>query len=209
MTCVIQAGTGYHAMIEFRTDISGPMTRFKQLYDLALSTNQSNIEAICISTSSSKGIPSSRMVNIKYVEDDNFIFFTNYDSQKSVELNNNQYISCVFYWPSINSQIRINGIAKKINATESDIHFNNRDRKKNALAISSNQSKKIISYKKVLEQYHEVLDSDDCLKRPDYWGGYKISPYYFEFWKGNNFRINKREAFELSNNEWNKFILEP
>lgn len=208
MTCVIQAGTGYHPMIEFRTDISGPMTRFKQLYDLAISTNQSNIEAICISTSSGEGIPSSRMVNIKYIEDDNFIFFTNYDSQKSVELNNNKYISCVFYWPSINSQIRINGIAKKINATESDIHFNSRDRKKNALAISSNQSKKIISYKKVLEQYHEVLDSDDCLKRPDYWGGYKISPYYYEFWTGNNFRINKREAFELSNNEWNKFILE-
>jgi pyridoxamine 5'-phosphate oxidase len=208
MICVIQAGTGYQAMIEFRTDISGPMKKFKQLYDLALSTDQLNIEAICISTSSEEGIPSSRMVNIKYIEDDNFIFFTNYNSQKSVDLKYNKNISCVFYWPSINKQIRINGIAKKINASESDIHFNNRDRKKNALAISSNQSKKIISYEKVLEKYHEVFNSDDCFKRPDYWGGFKIIPYYYEFWLGNDSRINKREVFELSDNKWNNFFLE-
>lgn len=208
MICVPLVGSGFVQMINFISPFNEPLEKFIEIYNDALKKGQSNIEAICISTSSKNGIPSSRMVNIKYVEDNNFVFFTNYNSKKSNDLKNNNNISCVFYWPSIDNQIRINGIAEKIDSKESDIHFNNRDRKKNALAISSNQSKKIISYEKVLEQYQEVLNSEDCLKRPEYWGGFKIIPQYYEFWLGNDSRINKREVFELNDNKWNKYILE-
>jgi pyridoxamine 5'-phosphate oxidase len=208
MICVPLVGSGFVQMINFMSPFNEPLKKFIEIYNDALKKGQLNIEAICISTSSENGIPSSRMVNIKYVEDNNFVFFTNYNSKKSNDLKNNNNISCVFYWPSIDNQIRINGIAEKIDSKESDIHFNNRDRKKNALAISSNQSKKIISYEKVLEQYQEVLNSNDCLKRPEYWGGFKIIPQYYEFWLGNDSRINKREVFELIDNKWNKYILE-
>ena len=99
--------------------------------------------------------------------------------------------------------------SKKISKQYSKSYFKNRSPEKNALSISSDQSKKIKSYNQVVNNYKEVLVSQDLEKCPDYWGGFSFVPYYFEFWEGNKNRINKREVFEKKANIWSNYILQP
>ena len=101
------------------------------------------------------------------------------------------------------------GNIKKTSKAFSDKYFENRNAKKNALSISSNQSKKIESYEMVKKKYQETIDKEDLFKRPAYWGGYEFSPYYFEFWEGHPSRLNKREIFLIKNNNVSKHFLEP
>ena len=84
-----------------------------------------------------------------------------------------------------------------------------RDKKKNALAISSSQSNKIESYEQVELNYQKTLDNDKLTDCPDYWGGFSFIPYYFEFWQGHQSRLNKRKIYELQDNKWENFFLEP
>ena len=94
-----------------------------------------------------------------------------------------------------NIQIRLKGKVYKLETEASDKHFNSRSIQKNALALSSEQSKEISSYDDVIKKYKKVLNKIknlDHIVRPDYWGGYFFIPYYFEFWEGSDFRLNKR-----------------
>ena len=94
----------------------------------------------------------------------------------------------------------------------SDHHFKNRERNKNILAISSSQSEKIDTYDEVIEKFEKIkknLDSSKNISRPDYWGGYSIAPYYFEFWKGMPNRLNIRKEYVLNNDCWHMTYLEP
>ncbi len=88
-------------------------------------------------------------------------------------------------------------------------YFFDRSEEKNALAISSNQSKPIDSYNQVKENYNKSLKNDDLKKCPEYWGGYSFTPYYFEFWEGHESRINKREVFEKIDGVWKHSFLQP
>ena len=198
-------------MIEFvELDKSEPFQIFKKYYLKALSLEQKNVEASVISSFNEiKGEPNSRMVNIKYLLKNEMIFFTNYDSPKANEFKQNSNISALFFWHSINIQIRIKGKIKKTKKKFSDNYFFKRDKNKNALAISSHQSSVIEEYSKVIENYNRVLQTNKLDIRPDYWGGYSIKPYSFEFWEGNKNRLNKRERFIYNLNKWNKEILEP
>ena len=114
-----------------------------------------------------------------------------------------------FFWDCINTQIRIEGKIYKLSTKQSDLHWGKRDDKKNALAISSDQSKKAISYSHVRKKYYDIYKNFDLSVRPKYWGGYYIRPTYFEFWEGNKNRLNKREVFEKLENHWDKYILQP
>ena len=120
-------------------------------------------------------------------------FFTNYNSLKSQDFKSHNQISATFYWSKINTQIRINAKVFKSDSLISDNHFNKRDLSKNALAISSHQSKQIKSYDDVKKK-HDLVLQDKCnnLKRPEYWGGFSFIPYYFEFWEGHEHRLNKK-----------------
>jgi pyridoxine/pyridoxamine 5'-phosphate oxidase len=100
----------------------------------------------------------------------------------------------------------------KIKKTSNDYnqkYFFDRSEEKNALAISSNQSKLIDSYNQVKENYNKSLKNDDLKKCPEYWGGYSFTPYYFEFWEGHESRINKRETFKKINGVWEQSFLQP
>ena len=187
-----------------------PYAKFKKLYNLANKSDQSPTEAAAVSTycSRTKEV-SARFVNIKFVKGKDFIFFTNYNSDKSTQIISHNQISVTFYWASIDTQIRIKGIAKKISKNFSDEYFKNRSKLKNALAISSQQSKQVNSYEEVISNYKKVLIESNLKKRPKYWGGISIKPYYFEFWTGDDQRINKREVFEKSKNDWKFYFLQP
>ena len=198
-------------MIEF-INISDelPYKIFKNRYEDAVSANQSIVEAVCISSySSSNKEVNARFVNLKFVNEKEFIFFSNYDSPKSEDFKSHNQITALFHWSSTNVQIRMKA---KINKTSREFnlkYFSGRDEKKNALAISSNQSKPISSYEKVSENYNKSLNNDNLKDCPEYWGGYSFVPYYFEFWEGHESRLNKREVYEMINDGWNQYILQP
>lgn len=187
-----------------------PYRVLKQEYDKALNANQNNIEAICISSySKNLNEVNSRFVNLKMINHDEFIFFTNYESPKAQEFTNHDQISASFFWSNTNVQIRMKARIKKTSNEFNNSYFAKRNIKKNALAISSNQSCVIDSYEDVKKNFSRSLDNDNLEKCPDYWGGYSFSPYYFEFWEGHMSRLNKRIAFKHINGKWSKFFLQP
>ena len=198
-------------MINF-TDASNeiPYMLLKEKYDEAVDAGQKGIEAISIS-SYNKEISEvdSRYVNLKFISNDEFIFFSNYDSPKASSFNSNNQIAALIYWPSINAQIRIKAKIKRTTDEFNQNYFFNRSEEKNALAISSNQSKPIDSYNQVKENYNKSLKNDDLKKCPEFWGGYSFTPYYFEFWEGHESRLNKREVYEKSYDSWKHLILQP
>ena len=198
-------------MINFINDNSEkPYILFREKYYAALKKKQSSIEAISISSYSlANSEVDSRFVNLKYVDDKRFIFFSNYESPKAAAFNSHSQIVALIYWSSINAQIKMKAQIKKTSKEFNQKYFYNRSEKKNALAISSYQSKQIDSYKEVKARYNKVLKSDDLKKCPDYWGGFSFIPYYFEFWEGNESRINKREVFNKIDHIWQHSFLQP
>ena len=192
-------------------DKGAPYVLCKKFYQLAISNDQKSTEVVAISSlnKNNKEIE-SRYVNLKYIQNDEWIFFSNYNSNKANDFKNNNYIGALFYWDSINLQIRIKATINKTSESFSDSHFYKRSNEKNALAISSDQSRIIESYKIVKSKYKRVLSDKELIrKRPTYWGGYSFTPYYFEFWKGHENRLNKREVYEKIDDNWKHLILQP
>ena len=187
-----------------------PFLLFKEKYDEALELKQKNIEAISISTyNKEKNEVDSRFVNLKFIDNDKFIFFTNYNSPKSRAFETHNQISGLFFWTATNVQIRIKARIEKTSSKYNQGYFKNRTPEKNALAISSAQSELVSSYNTVVKRYNETYEGKDLSECPKYWGGFSFTPYYFEFWEGNENRLNKRESFALSNKEWTYSILQP
>jgi pyridoxamine 5'-phosphate oxidase len=187
-----------------------PYLLFKAKYDEAVDLGQKGIEAISISSYNNHlSEIDSRFVNLKSIENNEFIFFSNYDSPKALSFNSHNQIAALIYWPIINVQIRMKAKIKKTSNIFNQKYFFDRSEEKNALAISSKQSKPIDSYNQVKENYNKCLKNDDLKKCPEFWGGYSFTPYYFEFWEGHESRLNKREAYEKSGDCWKHFILQP
>lgn len=187
-----------------------PYLLFKKKYEEALRAGQKSIEAISIS-SFNKEIKEvdSRYVNLKFIMNDEFIFFSNYDSPKAAAFNSHNQIAALMYWPSINVQIRMKAKIKKTSNQFNQKYFFDRSKEKNALAISSNQSNPIRSFDQVKKNYNKSLYKDDLKTCPKYWGGFSFLPYEIEFWEGNEFRLNKRNLYKKDNTNWNHYILEP
>ena len=187
-----------------------PYLLLKEKYDEALTAGQRGIEAISISSYNKEiGEVNSRYVNLKFISNDEFIFFSNYDSPKAFSFNSHNQIAELLYWTSINVHIRMKAKIKKTSDEFNQKYFFDRSEEKNALAISSSQSKPIDSYNQVKENYNKSLKNDDLKKCPGFWGGYSFTPYYFEFWEGHESRLNKREVYEKSDDSWKHFILQP
>ena len=198
-------------MIEFINDYdAAPYKLFKEKYIDALEMNQSNIEAISVSSYSKKKCEvDSRFVNLKYVDGNKFIFFTNYNSPKAIQFFEHNQISVNIFWHTINTQIRLKAKIKKTSTEYNRKYFSKRAESKNALAISSNQSVVIDSYDLITEKYNATLNKANLKECPDYWGGFYFVPYDMEFWEGHENRINKRIRYEFDSVEWKKAILEP
>ena len=189
---------------------SKPYNKFLESYNAAAEKNQKNIEAISISSFNHKlNEVDSRFVNLKYIIDNEWIFFSNYNSPKNSAFDSHQQISGLFFWQKTNTQIRLKGTIHKTSKHFNNEYFINRSSQKNALAISSDQSKPIDSYESVEANYYSSLESGNFKKCPDYWGGYSFTPYYFEFWEGHPARLNKRVSYLKVDQVWESLILQP
>ena len=187
-----------------------PYVKLRAFYHKAIASNQKSIEALSISSYDPiLSEVTSRYVNLKFISNDEFIFFSNYNSPKSAAFDSHNQIAALLYWSSINVQIRMKAKIKKTSKKYNQEYFVERSKHKNALAISSNQSKQIDSYSQVKENYSRVLKSHDLKKCPDFWGGFSFTPYYFEFWEGHESRINIREVFYKIDGLWKQSYLQP
>ena len=199
-------------MIEFlNLNSEKPYIHFKDLYGQALENNQKDIEVISVSSyDQKKNEVEARYLNLKYIIDNEWIFFTNYHSPKAHQFKSHSQVSVLIYWPSINTQIRIKAQIFKTSPKFSDKYFQGRTKEKNALAISSDQSQITKSFDDVAKSFHSTLKSMTVeTVRPDSWGGYSFVPYYFEFWRGHANRLNERHVFEQQEDKWEERLLQP
>ncbi len=198
-------------MIEIVENLTEPYQKLYRLYQEAVKKNQPEIQAVCISSyNTDKNEVDSRFVNLKYINDEEWIFFTNYKSPKAQAFKQNSQISCAIYWEKINAQIRLKAKIFKTSEEFSNMHFEKRTFEKNTLSIISEQSCKISNYENIIDKYNKALKTSPVdQKRPNYWGGYSMKPYQIEFWQGHKNRINKRELFEYNDDKWHKYFLAP
>lgn len=198
-------------MIKFLGETNQTTDLIKHYYNVALEKNEQYADACCISTISNNRNPDSRFVNIKYIKDNQLIFFTNYNSKKSIQIALNKSASLVFFWKEINVQIRMQGEISMTSEEFSDRHFQQRSFDKNVAAIISEQSKTAKSYDQIVESYNTAKKyyADKPIKRPKYWGGFEFNYKNFELWKGNDSRLNERYFYEKIGKNWECETLQP
>jgi pyridoxamine 5'-phosphate oxidase len=152
-----------------------------------------------LATATKDGRPSARLVLLKQADEQGFVFYTNYLSQKALELDANPWAALVFYWPQLERQVRVDGSVSRVSPAESDEYFQTRPRESQIGALASPQSD-VISGRDVLQQRFEELEEfygDREIERPAHWGGYRLQPDRIEFWKGRPGRLHDRLLYEL------------
>lgn len=173
---------------------SDPFAQFSIWLRDARSANISDYEAMLLATVNSTGTTSARVVLLKEHSESGFVFFTNYESRKAKDLEDNPSCSLVFYWRDLARQIRIDGIADKLSNKDSDNYFRTRDRTKQIGAWASKQSS-ILTSRNDLEnnilEYERKFEGHE-VPRPKYWGGYIVKPFAFEFWSERPSRLHDR-----------------
>ena len=166
--------------------------------------------AFVLSTVDGKGAPDSRIVLLKEVKNNQFIFYTNYLSAKGHQIALNNSVAMNFYWPELSRQIRIKGTAEKISSKEAQCYFNSRPYDSQVTAIISKQSQKINykAFEREIEQKREDWKSQTLLC-PEHWGGYAVAPVSFEFWSGQAGRAHRRDFYCVTNTGWLSDTLAP
>lgn len=172
-------------------------------WEHAVQSKIEEVNAMTLATSSSNGKPDARIVLLKDFSEKGFVFFTNYNSAKGIELSENPVACLVFFWKELERQIRISGSVEKVPDADSDAYFYSRPVGSRIGAWSSPQSQPIPSRdiiesneKYFLEKYGEEVP------RPEHWGGYIVKPEAIEFWQGRPNRLHDRLLYTLENEEW-------
>lgn len=186
-------------------DFIDPLVGFKQWFDEAVVGNPIEPNAMTLSTVSAKGIPSARIVYLKELLDGKFVFYTNYESQKGKELAENPAASLLFFWPSLERQIRIEGIVSRLGSEESDAYFASRPRESQLGAWASQQSEPLNGIEEIMGRFSDFDDKfPNQVPRPPHWGGMALSPDYLEFWQGKPSRLHERLCFTRMENGWER-----
>jgi pyridoxamine 5'-phosphate oxidase len=197
--------------IDFKNLEDNPISFFLKWFDDALKVNKDEANACVLSTVSLENKPSSRVVLLKSVNEKGFTFFTNYKSDKSLDIQNNPNVSLNFYWPELERQVRITGIAEQISPKDSDEYFKNRPRESQMGAWLSHQSTSIGLYYDFMDTLNKLESTfkGKDIERPLHWGGYCVIPSKIEFWQGRPSRLHDRLLYEFDENIWNKKRLAP
>ena len=190
---------------------NNPIEEFKLWFEDAKKNNIVEPNAMILSTLSNKGLINSRTVLLKNIKDDGFIFFTNYESKKAIDIKKNNIVSSVFLWKKIERQIIITGNSIKIPRDESTKYFHSRPEKSKIAAWASKQSSELDNTNKLMERfkYYELKFKGKKIPMPNYWGGYIIIPNSIEFWQGRASRMHERIIYKKTENKWIKMRLYP
>ena len=185
--------------------IVDPILLFKDWLSEAEKNEIRDPNAMQLATVSKNGMPSVRTVLLKDIIDTSFVFYTNYESRKSNEINETAKGAICFYWKSLNRQVRLTGSINKVSDQVSDKYYQSRSRGSRIGAWASKQSRELES-REVLMEKVKLLESkyDEDIPRPTFWGGFALKPDEFEFWEDGDFRLHDRFVLKPTalKNEW-------
>jgi pyridoxamine 5'-phosphate oxidase len=196
----------YQLQTLLETDIAeDPFTQFNRWWDDVIKSEIEEVNAMTLATASLTAVPSARIVLLKSVTENGFVFYTNYNSHKGKELAENPQACLVFFWKELERQVRITGKVEKVSAAESDEYFNSRPAGSRIGAWASPQSS-VITSRETIEKntikYDEEF-ADGNIARPPHWGGYIVIPTVIEFWQGRPNRLHDRLQYsKLKDGSW-------
>jgi pyridoxamine 5'-phosphate oxidase len=189
-----------------------PIEQFLRWFDEALKSEVTEPNAMSLATVSKDSRPSCRIVLLKGVESGQFVFYTNYQSHKGRELDENPVCALTFFWPELERQVRIEGIVTRVDEQRSQIYFQSRPTGSQIGAWASPQSS-IIENRTILEervvQIEKRFEGLSKLPKPKQWGGYQVDPTMIEFWQGRKSRLHDRIEFVKSDKGWQQHRLAP
>lgn len=189
---------------------SDPMDQFDIWWQQAIKSHMEEVNAMTLATSSIDGLPDARIVLLKNITAEGFVFFTNYESAKGRQLIANPRAALVFFWKDLERQVRIRGTVKKISPQQSDQYFQSRPAGSRIGAWSSPQSR-VISSREILESNEDKFKKEygDHIPRPPHWGGFVVVPSEIEFWQGRPSRLHDRILYTKDNEQWKISRLAP
>ncbi len=188
-----------------------PFEQFEDWFRRARMSKRGQPNAMALATAGADGKPTARIVLLKDVDERGFCFYTNYESVKGRQLQENRQAALLFYWPEIERQVRIEGIVEKLTREESFKYFSSRPKKSRVGAWASHQSQ-FIEDRAALDlqfrNYEERFRNTD-VPLPDYWGGYRLIPSKMEFWQSRPNRLHDRITYTREGASWKIVRLSP
>ena len=186
------------------TEVSDPLTLFRNWLHEAEKKEVNEPTAACLATSSRNAIPSARMVLLKGADDGGFVFYTNMDSRKGDEIRQNPHAALCFLWKSLSRQVRVEGTVNSVSETDADAYFATRPRAAQIGAWASLQSKTLHSRSQLENRVAEYSAKFALgpVPRPGHWSGYCLNPTNIEFWENRNSRLHDRLKYERSKGRW-------
>ena len=179
-----------------------PFDQFNLWYNEELESKSYLPDAMTLSTVGADMMPSSRIVFMKILTEEGFIFFTNYRSKKGRQLEENPKASLLFFWPRLIRQVRVEGLVERCSEQISDDYFNSRPLPSRAASLLSKQSEPLDDKEAFDNNVKRLAENEEMVTRPEHWGGYVLKPQLFEFWQNREHRSHDRFAYTLEGPGW-------
>jgi pyridoxamine 5'-phosphate oxidase len=188
-----------------------PLREFQAWFGAARQAGVEVPEAMTLATATAAGAPSARMVLLKGVEAEGFVFYTGYESRKAEELERNPRAALVFYWRSLGRQVRVEGPVERVSPEESAAYFATRPRGSQLAAWASEQSRPLGSREELERRYAELAREYEGreVARPPRWGGFRLRPESYEFWQHRENRLHDRVRYVRAREGWRRELLSP
>ena len=211
LRCAFTLGQGVLIENKALTTTNDPIQFFDTWLKEAENTGVVLPESMSVSTCTTEGRPSSRMVLLKEVDQDGFVFFTNYGSRKAGELEQNPFAALLFHWNILQRQVRIEGRIDRVSHEESEAYFHSRGRGSQIGAWASKQSQTLDERQSLVDsvKFYEEKFAGKAVPLPEFWGGYRVIPEKIEFWQGKADRLHDRFVYTKQGSEWTITRLNP